>query len=593
MNTLIVVGAGAVLLLLATRFYGRWIGRVFDLQEGRTTPAEAAADGRDFVASPRQVVFAHHFASIAGAGPIVGPIIALAFGWGPAWLWIVIGGIFFGAVHDMTALCVSLREGGRTIAEVARRTLGRGGFLLLVTFLIIVLSLVNAIFLNLSAKSLTTVLPVATLGVDAADTVLKTVETDAGAGDGTTVTSVLIGGIATTSVFVMTLLAPLLGWLIVRGRLRGPAALLSATAICTVAVIIGFMLPIRLDPDPAVAANHWRWMLSAYVFVGCWVPVWLILQPRDFCNVQILYAGIALLVVGMIVGGLQGESLEMERANTIADGATRLGPVWPGLMITIACGAISGFHCLVASGTTVKQIRCETDCRRIGYGAMMLESLLALLVLVTVASRLTGAEYQTLMMPEGAAGNPIITFALAAGRSFAGLGIPVDVGTVLGILIIEGFLVTTLDTAVRLGRYLFEELWGGLFGDRTPRLLRNTLFNTALAVALMLLIAFSSVYDAVWQIFGAGNQLIGAMALTTVSVYLIQHHRAWLFAAVPAAIMTVTTITALVQRTRSELAGENLVMAVTAALLTGLAVAFVGIALVRVRAAIRAAAPTT
>lgn len=581
MNLLLVAGVGIAIILIAGRTYGRWIAGVFDLDDRRTPPSVANADGADYVATPTQVVFAHHFASIAGAGPILGPIIALAFGWGPAWLWIVIGGVMIGAVHDMSAMCVSAREGGRTIAEIARRTLGHAGFLLFIVFLILVLGLINAIFLNFSAQSLTSLVPLTTLGISAEATVLAT---EVGA-DG--VERARIGGIATTSVFVMTGFAPLLG-LAVRRGLRGPGAFLAAAIVCLVAILLGFAYPIRLSSDLETAQNSWRFMLAAYAFIGCWIPVWVILQPRDFCNVQILYAGLALLVIGVVAGGIGGTDVPMDRVETIRDGTERLGPVWPFLLITIACGAISGFHSLVASGTTIKQIPRESDCRRVGSGAMLLESCLALLVLLTVASFLSGSEFSRVMYEGG--GGPIIAFALACGRSFASLGIPVDVGSVLGILIIEGFLVTTLDTAVRLGRYLLEELWRGLFGERTPAWLLHPFVNTAISVGMMLGIAFSSVYDQVWTIFGAGNQLIAALALTTISVWLLRRGRRWLFAAIPAGIMTVTTLTGLAWKIRDDVEKENGVLAVAGAVLLALGIAFAIVATLRVREAIRDAA---
>ena len=232
------------------------------------------------------------------------------------------------------------------------------------------------------------------------------------------------------------------------------------------------MFPIRLSDDPLVAMNAWRWMLAAYVFCGCWIPVWLIIQPRDFTNVQVLYAGLLLLLAGSAVGGFSGTVMEWETMSTLEEGTAARGPMWPFLFITIACGAISGFHSLVASGTTVKQIPRESDCRRVGYNAMLLESFLALLVLTAVASQLGRAEYMDIVNPPGGGGNAVLAFSLACGRTFANLGIPLDVGSVLGILVIEGFLVTTLDTAVRLCRYLLEELWNCLFAGKPPAFLR-------------------------------------------------------------------------------------------------------------------------
>jgi len=552
MNILIVVGVGAALLLLASRLYPFWISRVFRLDDTSPPPSEQFADGKDYVKTPTQVVFAHHFASIAGAGPIVGPIMALAFGWGPAWLWIIFGGIMIGGVHDMSAMAVSMREGGKSIAEIARRTLGTSGYVLFVLILILVLCLINAIFLNLSATALTSLVPMSALQLDPSETVLRM--KDLGGEP-----KALIGGIATTSVFLMTAFAPVLGYLVYKRGLKGLSAFAIAAAVCVISVIIGFSYPIdmyslveRFFPpaDPAntleVAQNVWRVMLTIYVFIGCWIPVWMVLQPRDFSNVQILYAALILLLAGACVAGLGGQTIAMDQMATLEAGRQALkGPIWPFLFITIACGAISGFHSLVSTGTTVKQIPRETDCRRIGYNAMLLESLLALLVLVAVGSQLTHGDYMSIVFPEQGRGNAVLAFALGCGRTFSNLGIPIDIGSVLGILILEGFLITTLDTSVRLCRYLFEELWNCIFRGRAPLLFRLRLFNTAVAVAGMLLFALSALYQHIWTIFGSGNQLMAALALTTVSIWLLQRGRRWLFAALPAVFMTITTLAAL------------------------------------------------
>lgn len=550
MNILVVILIGAGLLLVAARTYPYWIGRLFGENDANPTPADQFADGRDYVKSPSQVVFAHHFASIAGAGPIVGPILALIFGWVPALIWIIFGGIFYGAVHDMTTMFMSMREGGKTIAEIARRALGLPGFLILIAFLILVLTLINAIFLNLSARALTSLASFEALGLDPADSVLRAVDYGGG-------TQAQVGGIATTSVIIITACAPILGYMIYRRILTGLAAFAIAAAVCVVSVWIGFAMPVSMHAvaeyfyGPADLAttttraeNLWRAMLAGYVLLGCWIPVWLIIQPRDFVNVQILYAGMILLLAGAIVAGFNGETVSTESAVSIDVGRERLGGVWPFLFITIACGAISGFHSLVATGTTVKQIPLERDCRRIGYNAMLLESFLAMLVVIAIASQLSHGQYMQVVWPE-TGGNAVLAFALACGSMFGNLGVPRDIGTVFGILIVEGFLVTTLDTAVRLCRYLFEELWNGLFRDRPPAALRSRMTNTVLAIGAMLLIAYSQYYNDIWPIFGSGNQLIGALALTTVVLWLLQRRRSVWFAAIPAAFMVVTTIAAL------------------------------------------------
>lgn len=567
MNILLVVAAGAIALFIASRTYAFWLGRVFRLDDRTPPPSETNADGVDFVKSPTQVVFAHHFASIAGAGPIVGPIIALAFGWGPAWLWIVLGGIFYGAVHDMSTMCVSLREGGRSIAEIARRTLGGTGYLLFLTFLLLVISIVNAIFLKLSAGALSSMYPVDALGAGARD-LLTVVEKDG-------VSYGRIGGIATTSVIVMTIAAPVIGLLVARKRVAGLRIFAIGAAVCVIGVLAGFQWPVGVSPDA------WLIILAVYVTIACLMPVWLLLQPRDFMNVQILYCGIALLLTAAVIGGLQGETMQLA-TSAIGEQQEAGKPFWPIMFITIACGAISGFHSLVATGTTIKQLPRETDCRRIGYNAMLLESLLAVLVLVAVGSQMDLPAYRA-TMDTSQGGGAILTFAVGCGSLFTNLGIPMPIGCVLGILIIEGFLVTTLDTSIRLARYLLDELFAAAGWRKGP------VVGTLIAVALMLGFAFSKdAYDALWPYFGAGNQLIGALALTTVSIWLLRRRRTFWFAALPAAFMVVTALAALGMSVRTEagrddpawlvvgagvlllaLGGGFVVVAITTALRTG------------------------
>jgi carbon starvation protein len=572
MNILIPILAAAIVLGVALRLYPRWIARVFHENDANPPPSERFADGRDYVKSRSHVVFGHHFATIAGAGPIVGPTLALAFGWQPVWLWVVLGGIFFGAVHDMTAMFTSVREGGRSIARIARSTLGPAGYLLMIVVLIFVLTIINAIFLNLSVVALTSAYPLEALGLGPDQTLLRTVEQNG-------VVQGRVGGIATTSVFIITAFAPILGWLI---RRRGVPTLVAyglASFVCVASVIIGFAAPVML------AGDTWRLLMTMYVFVACTLPVWLILQPRDFTNVQLLYGGMALLLVSTLVAGLfQGATIQAPALDLAAGERALQGMLWPILFITVACGAISGFHSLVASGTTVKQIPRESDCRRIGYNAMILESFFAVLVLMAVASMLPQREYLGVVYPVDAPSNPILAFALGVGRlvNTALPFLPVAVATVLGILMIEGFVVTTLDSAVRLARYLLDEFWDFVFAGAAPAIVRHPIFNTAVAVGLMFFFAVSGTVRQMWPVFGAGNQLIGALALTTVSVWLVQRSRQHLFALLPAGFMIVTTMAALFLLIRHNLiAGQNIVLGATALMLLFLSIGVVIIGVAR------------
>jgi len=541
MNVLIPLLAGLGLLFVAAKTYPFYLSRKLGVDDHNVTPAYRMQDGRDYVPTRTHVVFAHHFSVIAGAGPIVGPTLALAYGWAPAWLWIVVGCVLFGAVHDMTSMFVSMREEGRSIADMARRSLGGWGYMFFLAFLIMILTLINAIFLNLSCKAVTAAYPASLLKLEEGSHILTTFVKDG-------VLMGRIGGIATTSVFVITAFAPLIGWLVHKRHWPTGLLYVIATVTCVTSILVGFKFPILLTE------GTWRYVMSIYVFIACWFPVWLILQPRDFVNVQLLYGGLLLMFVGVILYGCQGNTLHAAFA-LVGEGQTLTGPIWPFLFITVACGAISGFHSLAATGTTVKQIGRESEVRRVGYNAMILEGVLALLALLLTASALPRVEYMNIVFPANHDGNPILAFSIAMGYMLNNVAaIPVALGSVLGILVLEGFVVTTLDTSIRLCRYMFEEFWVFLFQDRRIGLLKNPFVNTALAVALMLFFALNSTIMSAWKIFGAGNQLIAALAMTVVTVWLLQRGRSFWFTIIPALLMTITTFATLITSIKKNLA---------------------------------------
>jgi carbon starvation protein len=581
MNILLPLAAAVAAFVLAYRLYSPFIARVFQEDDRHPTPSHRRADDVDFVKTRFHVAFAHHYATIAGAGPIVGPTLALAFGWQPVWLWIVIGGIFFGAVHDMSALFTSVRENGRTIGDIARRTLGPAGYLLNLLVLIFVLTIVNAIFLNLSIAALTSMYPLEALRLPADQQLLATTVDESG------VTRARLGGIATTSVFLITGFAPILGWLLRRDRISNAQAYLIAFVVCVGSVVVGFQIPI------AVTGETWRYLLTAYVFMACALPMWLILQPRDFTNVQLLYGGQALLLASIVVAGASGLTLQHPPMDVAGGEALMRGAIWPILFITVACGAISGFHSVVASGTTVRQVPKETDCRRIGYGAMLVESVLAISVLIAIASALPRVEYLAVVYPPDAPTNPVLGFALGAGRLMheAFPVLPVAVAVVIGILMIEGFVVTTLDSSVRLCRFLLEECWRFVFAGAPPAGLRNIYVNSGIAVGLMFFFSVSGTVRQMWPVFGAGNQLIAALALTTVSVWLAQRARKRLFALAPALFMIATTFAALYILAEQNLRTHNLVLGLTAVVLLLLAVGVVAVGTLRFAAAVQSERP--
>jgi len=552
MNVLIPLLAGVAILILGARAYSRYVSRKLGVDDNIPTPAHKYADGRDYVPTRTHVVFGHHFSVIAGAGPIVGPILALAYGWGAPWLWIVLGCVLFGAMHDMSAMFVSMREDGRSIADICRRTLGGGGYILFVAFLILMLTLVNAVFLNLSVKALLASYPADLLKLAPDDSLLRQYDENG-------VRMARIGGIATMSVIIITILAPLLGWMIYKKRC--PTVLLYSLAafFCAVSIVAGFQWPVFMQNSIMGwnAGDIWRYGMSFYIILACWLPVWLIMQPRDFINVQILYAGLFIMIGGVLAYGFTGHSIPRE---LIGGGDIKTAALWPFLFITIACGAISGFHSLAATGTTVKQITTESEVRRVGYNAMILEGVLALLSLLLVVTALPRNEYANIVYPAGKDGNPILAFSIAIGYMLHDItGMKIALGCVLGILVLEGFVVTTLDTAVRLCRYMLEEFWHFTFKGNQSSLFKHPLFNTLVAVLLMLFFAQNSTILSLWPIFGAGNQLIAALALTIVAVWLLARGRSILFAVIPAIVMIVTTFATLIIKLKSclDLAGGN------------------------------------
>jgi len=577
MNAALVLLASLAFLGLGYRFYGRRIARLAGVDPSRKTPAHAQRDGVDFVPARRPVLFGHHFASIAAAGPIVGPTLALLYGAGPAWLWIVLGVVFIGAVHDFSSLFVSVREGGRSLAEVTRRLLGPTGFLLFLGFAFLLCVLVSAAFLHLTAIALTSEFPAADLGLAAEGGLVRTVVREG-------VPHAILGGIASTSVIGITAAAPLIGWLLYRRRARVLPTSLLALGICAASVAIGFEWPLRLDP------TAWMGIILAYVVVAAWVPVWIVLQPRDFVNVHFLYLGLLAMIGGILAVGFQGATIDAPATN-VAEAAARpsLGLVWPFLFVTIACGAVSGAHGLVCGGTTCKQVDSERDLLPVGYGGMLLEAVLGICVLLVIGAGLGFADYRRIVWPDpGGTSNPALAFALGVGKTLEkGFTLPAVYGTVFGILLLEGFLLTTIDTVLRLSRYLLEELRSTVW-SKAPAWTANRLLLTAIPVALTAGLAYSEGYRRIWPIFGSANQLLAALTLVAVTAWMLRAGRPIGFAAIPAAFMVVTTLGALVTLAFRDASAGNWALLATDVVLLALASGVVLLALVslpRLRAA--------
>jgi carbon starvation protein len=540
MNVLFILFISIGAFFLTYRVYGGFIDRVFESSDSKPTPAKEIEDARDYVPVKWPVVFAHHFSAIAGGGPIVGPTVALIYGFYPAWLWLIIGAIFFGSVHDFTALFISLRSKGRSIAEITDNTLGRAGYVLFILFTLFMILLVTAAFLGLTATALSSIAPVKSLGIPEGSHILQIVK-DPATGE----LKGKIGGVASTSVIVITLFSPFLGYLIYKKRARMAVLAPLAILIAIISIYLGLSFPVSIN------ATVWMLLITLYVFFAAGFPMWVVLQPRDFVNAFILYGGIAALVLGIFMGGLGGMRIEFP-AFSVGLGTEKLGLIWPVLFITVACGAISGFHSLVASGTTSKQLSRESEARKVAFGGMLLEGLLAVVVLITLASVLSSGDYMKIVFPETGKSNPILAFSLGMGAMInKSTGLSQYVGTIFGILLIEGFLITTLDTAVRLNRYLFEELWQVLWG-KVPALLKSYHFNAGLSAVLMFLLGYKQAFLAIWPVFGSANQLLSALTLITVSAWLLKRGKRAAFTLLPAAFMVATTIASLLYLLRKE-----------------------------------------
>jgi carbon starvation protein len=542
--------------------WGKYVARKSGVNPNLPTPAVRINDGVDYVPTKPIVLLGHHYASIAAAGPIIGPILALIYGFVPAWLWLMLGVIFVGAVHDFSALFVSVRENGRSIAHIAKKTLGNTGFALFLSFAILLIMLVNAAFLQLTAIALTSTYPISKLGLPPDQTLLKTkIVEDEIYGK--------IGGIASTSVIIITIFAPLVGYLLYKKHIKTYIASLIALSIVLISVMIGLEFPASLNPQ------IWMVIILAYSFIASWIPVWIILQPRDFTNVHFLYIGLAMMVLGLIGSGFAGIKIQAPAFNINSLSMEALGPIWPFLFVTIACGAVSGAHSLIATGTTSKQLSNEKYAHLIGYGAMLLESLLGISVLLVMLSAVDFEHYKELVWPVENGhlkqGKAPLAFAVSVGKTLNnGLGIPIYFGTIFGILMLEGFLITTIDTLFRLMRYFFEELWNVLFVKK-PAILESRMFNAILGIILTAILSFTNGYEKIWPIFGSANQLLAALTLVAVTAWFAQKSIKAYFAAIPAGFMIITTMASLSILLKRYIESRNLTLTITDILLLSLA----------------------
>jgi carbon starvation protein len=531
MNSLFVVGVSVLLLILGYVFYSRKVKQWLGVDDNEPVPSVEMNDGVDYAPAKHwTVLFGHHFASIAGAAPIIGPVIAcLYWGWLPALAWIVIGGIFFGAVHDFVALVMSLRNKGKSITTVTESVMGKTSKVLFSIFALLALILVVAVFAAVAGATLATTPAV----------VIPT--------------------------FGLVVVAVIVGILMYRVGLSVLLCSIAGVVMLVGLIVAGYNFPVTLGVENA--ASWWTVILLIYAMVASVTPVTLLLQPRDHLAGAVLYLGMFFGFLGLVIA-----QPETKAPMFVAFTSAKEGWMWPMMLVTIACGAISGFHSLVASGTTAKQVPRMHDARVIGYGAMIAESALAVLAVAAVSAGLywksapdglEGLVYQELFRK----GGWIKAFGVGYGELtkviFGGMG------TLIGITMLKTFVMTTLDTATRITRYICNELFGETFGISC---MKNKYTATALVGFLAGTLALGK-WRAIWPVFGASNQLIASLVLIVASVYLLSNNRRFGFTAVPAVIMLLTTIGALVYKTHSFITAEepNIMLATISVILIILA----------------------
>ncbi len=537
-----------ILIVLAYRLYGGWISRVVQLDDATPTPAHELQDGVDFVPTKPFYLFGQHFAAIAAAGPIAGPIIAVQeFGWLPCLLWIGLGVVLIGAVHDFMALAASVRHGARSIADVTREHLGPRAGIAMMAFIWLALGYVIVAFADITSSSFVT---------GGEELAAQATAFHPG------------GAVAAASIFYL-LLAVLMG--LVQRFFKPPLWLLTITFVPATFVMV--WLGTRVSTYFVLDAKTWAMLILAYCCVASMVPVWSLLQPRGYLGGFVLYFALALGVVGIFFGGYDIQ----QAAYKGFDSGKATGLLFPFLFVTIACGACSGFHGLVCSGTTSKQIDRESDIRTVGYGGMLAEAFVALIAMVTVMivaqSDLTGLKPGTIY------GNGIGGFlTLIIGEKYRNFAIT------FGAMAFSTFVFDTVDVSTRLGRYIVQELFG--WPTRLGALL-GTLLTVALPVYF---IAFAPPGSWVkfWTLFGASNQLLAALSLLAITVWLHHRRQRIAFTLLPMLFVLVTTLYALVRLTIQNFSGAKLdpvamVNGFTSAALIVLALYLVARAIARLR----------
>lgn len=496
MNSVVLILLAIVIFVVAYLTYGRYLAKTWGIDPSRKTPAHELEDGVDYCPAKTPVLMGHHFSSIAGAGPINGPIQAAFFGWLPCFLWIVIGGIFFGAVQDFGSIFVSIRHEGKSLGEVIEENIGRKSRVLFTVFAWLVLLLVIAAFADIVANSFA--------GSEAN------------------------GSVATASMLFIPL-AIAFGFCVYRKNAPMAVASIVGVLLLAACVAIGLAFPIMLPK------SFWIGFVFIYIMIASVTPVWILLQPRDYLSSFLLYFMIIAAIVGIFAAH---PTVTVPAFIGFHVGNSYLFPV---LFITIACGAISGFHSLIGSGTTSKQLDNEKDALLVGYGSMLIECVLAVISLIAVATLTTDGQY----VAAGYA-SPTIVFATAISGFFATIGLSetaVSATFTIIALAVSCFCLTSLDTATRLGRFMFQELFAD--NETGKKLKLDNMYVATIITAVLGFVLCLAGYAKVWPLFGACNQLVAVPAFLAIGTYLKKQRKNNKMLYIPIVFMSVATLVSL------------------------------------------------
>ncbi|MGI6586595.1 MAG: carbon starvation protein A [Lutisporaceae bacterium] len=526
MNSLVLLLIGIAAFLTAYALYGKWLANQWGIDPTKTTPSCELRDDIDYCPANAKVLLGHHFSSIAGAGPITGPIQAAVFGWLPVYLWIVLGSIFVGGVHDWGSLFASVRHEGKSIGEIIRANIGENGKKLFNIFAYLTLILVVAAFTDICAG---------TFAYDAANP------------------EAITGARAGTASILFIVLAMAFGYFVYRKGAPLSVSTVVGVVLLFFCIWIGYQFPVL-----KLSKSAWNIILIIYIFAASTLPVWLLLQPRDYLCSFLLYGMLAGAIIGVLLVR-PSMAIPASVGFTVGEGA-KAQYLFPMLFVTVACGAVSGFHSLVASGTSSKQVNNEKDTQLIGYGAMLIEGIVAIIALISVS------------YVAGATGTPAQIFAAGVAEFMSSFGIPVPVGTVFVTLAFSAFALTSLDTATRIGRYMFQEMTTKPDGTKTA--LNNMYASTIVTVGLSALLLTYG-YQKIWPIFGSANQLLAGLALLAVSAWLAKSGKKNLMTIIPMVFMFCVTLTALIFVAKNNFAGGNAVIGSLASILFVLAIVLI------------------